>query len=137
MTPLKKPSRSKASSDVSAAWRAYFAGLNPKARRAAKLLLAEIRKAAPSAVPGFSYRIPGFRLDDHALLWCAGFANHVSLYPITATSRRTNAAALSGYKTSTGTVQFPLSRPLSLPLARRLIKARVAEVRRATKLRRA
>jgi uncharacterized protein YdhG (YjbR/CyaY superfamily) len=130
MTPTKKPARAKASSNVAAARKAYFAGLNPKARRAVKLLLAEIRKAAPSAVPVFSYRIPGFRLHDRALLWCAGFANHVSLYPITATIRQAYASALAGYKTSTGTVQFPLSRPLSLPLARRLIKARVAEVRR-------
>lgn len=130
MTPAKKPSRLRASSEVTAAWKAYFAGLNPKARRAVKLLLAEIRKAVPSAVPVFSYRIPGFRLEDRALLWCAGFTTHVSLYPITATVRRTHAAALAGYKTSTGTVQFPLSRPLALPLARRLIKTRVAEVRR-------
>jgi uncharacterized protein YdhG (YjbR/CyaY superfamily) len=130
MPPSKQPSRSKASSAVTAAWRTYFAGLNPDARRAVKLLLAEIRKGVPTAVPVFSYRIPGFRLNDRALLWCAGFAHHVSLYPITEHIRRANARALEGYKTSPGTVQFPLTRPVSLPLARKLIKARVAEVRR-------
>jgi uncharacterized protein YdhG (YjbR/CyaY superfamily) len=108
--------------------RAYLAGLNPKARAAVEALLAAIRAAAPEAEPVFSYRIPGFRLHDRAFLWSAGFAKHVSLYPITARIRAANAEALSGYKTSTGTVQFPLDRPLPLALAKRLIKARIAEM---------
>lgn len=126
--PPKTPRRPSATGE-SALRRTYLASLNPKARKAVRMLLAEIRAAAPAAVPVFSYRIPGFRLYDRQLLWCAGFARHVSLYPITTRIREANAAALAGYKTSTGTVQFPLTRPVPVVLARRLIKARVAEVR--------
>ena len=121
--PLQRPAT------VAAQRRAYLTALNPKARRAVSGLLAAIQAIAPDAVPVFSYRIPGFRLHDRALLWSAGFAKHVSLYPITARIRAANAEALASYKTSTGTVQFPLDRPLPLALAKRLIKARVSEVR--------
>jgi uncharacterized protein YdhG (YjbR/CyaY superfamily) len=53
------------------------------------------------------------------------------MYPMTAVIRRAYADELKGYKMATGTIQFPLSEPLPLALVKRLVKARVAEVRAA------
>ena len=116
---------------VAAQVRTYLAALQPGARRYLKQIRGIVREVAPDATESFSYRMPGFRLHDRVFLYYAGFRDHVSLFPMTSAIRKANAAALKAYKTSTGTVQFPLDRPLSVPLVKRLIKTRMAEVRAA------
>ena len=110
--------------------RKYHAGAPPETRRRLKLIHGLVKRTAPMSIEIFSYGIPGFRLNDKPFVWYAAFKGHISLYPMTARIRRAHAKALKGYKMSTGTVQFPLDKPLPIPLIKKLIRARAAEIRR-------
>ena len=109
--------------------RAYLAAQPPGTRAVLKRIRETIRAVAPEAVDSFSYRIPGVKLEGKTLVWYAGFKHHASLYPIGDAIRKRFARELDGYETSKGTVRFPLDKPLAVGLVKRLVKARVEEMR--------
>ena len=109
--------------------RTYFAAQPAEQRRMLKRLRDIARAVAPGAEDAWSYRMPALRLDGKILVYYAGFRAHVSLFPMTDRIRRAFATELKTYRTSKGTIQFPVGKRLPVTLVKRLIKARIAELR--------
>jgi uncharacterized protein YdhG (YjbR/CyaY superfamily) len=85
-----------------------------------------ILELAPQATERICMRMPTYDLNGKWLVHFAGFEKHIGFYPqpegITAFKGK-----LTGYKTSKGTVQFPLDKPLPLELIREIVRFRVDE----------
>jgi uncharacterized protein YdhG (YjbR/CyaY superfamily) len=120
-----KPSRRDARAQIAD----YLAAQPPETRKALKAMRHAIRAAAPGAEEIFSYRIPGFRLRGKPLVWYGGFKNHTSLYPMGDEIRRQFADALRDCETSTGTIRFRIARQPSAALVRKLVSARIAQLK--------
>ncbi len=105
---------------------AYLAGVPEPARSTLRKIRAVIRSAVPpGTTEAISYRIPAFMYKG-PLVWYAAFSDHCSLFP-TASVIEAFKNKLKGFSTSKGTIHFPLDKPLSATLLRKLVKARIAQ----------
>ena len=108
-----------------------FLAVAPPDKRGALLKLrATIRGAAPTATEGISYGVPMFKLDGKPLVSVGFGADHCSFYVQSPAVMRAHAAELKDYETGKGSIRFPADRPLPASLVTKLVKARIAEVRR-------
>jgi len=93
----------------------YIANFPDEVQEILQKMRETIAAAAPEAKEKISYGIPTFELSGKNLVHFGGYDNFVSFYPGPA-----NIAAfadkLTDYKTSKGTVQFPLDQPMPYEL---------------------
>jgi uncharacterized protein YdhG (YjbR/CyaY superfamily) len=97
-------------------------------------VLQQIRETIHAAVPGsqekISYDIPTMTRDGKRYVHFAGWAKHVSLYPVPETGETETgyalAAELEPYLAGRGTLKFPLNKPIPYDLIGR-VAARLAE----------
>jgi len=105
---------------------AYLANVPEPARTTLKKVRAAIRAAAPAETSeGISWGMPMFKYKG-VLLGLAAFSNHCSVFPGPAVIAALKDE-LAGFHTSKGTIQFPVDKPLSAALVKKLVKARMAE----------
>jgi uncharacterized protein YdhG (YjbR/CyaY superfamily) len=105
----------------------YFAGVPEPARSTLKKIRATIRSAAPpEATETISYGIPTFHCKG-PLVAFAAFSKHCSFFPMGASVLDALESELKGFRTSKGTLQFSLDKPLPTALVKKLVKARVAQ----------
>jgi uncharacterized protein YdhG (YjbR/CyaY superfamily) len=112
----------------------YLAKLPASLRRQVLKLRDAIRSAAPEAVESFGYGMPAFALDQRKFIWYGAWKNHLSLYPLSDATRRALADEVAGYDTSgKGTIRFRSDEDIPTSLVVRLVRARIAELRKQAK----
>jgi uncharacterized protein YdhG (YjbR/CyaY superfamily) len=123
------PSKQKSNPQGSKAVDAYLATLPPESRRTLQKIRQAIAQAAPEAEEGFSYGVPAFRLDGRPLAAYSASKKHCSYYPMSGDVLSAFARDLRAYDTLKGTIHFSSEKPLPAALVKRLVKARIAELR--------
>ena len=103
----------------------YIAVCPAHVREKLEELRAAIKKAAPGAEEKISYQMPAFDLNG-ILVYFAAQTRHIGFYP-TSSGVTAFQKELGSYKSSKGTIQFPLDQPLPLELIDRMVKYRVRE----------
>ena len=111
-----------------AAVTAYLAGFPPARRKQLAALRATLRAAMPAeATEKISYGLPTFALRRGVVAY-GGFADHLSVFPMSARVVAQLESALAKYDTARGTIRLPWDRPLPLALLRRIVRLRLAEL---------
>ncbi|MGA8727703.1 MAG: DUF1801 domain-containing protein [Terracidiphilus sp.] len=124
--------RSAAATEDVAAVEAYLAKVPEPARSTLEKIRATIRSVVPAETTEcLSYGIPAFRYKG-ALVGYAAFKNHCSFFPMQASLIDTMKEDLKAYRTSKGTLQFAVDKPLPAALVKKMVKARIAENERKT-----
>jgi uncharacterized protein YdhG (YjbR/CyaY superfamily) len=105
----------------------YLARAPEPARSTLNRIRAVVRSAVPpEATEAISYGIPAIKYKG-VVAWFAAFSNHCSFFP-GASVINAFKNELEGYQISKGTIRFPVDKPLSAPLVKKLVKARMAEM---------
>jgi uncharacterized protein YdhG (YjbR/CyaY superfamily) len=105
----------------------YLAAVPEPARSTLLKIRATIRSAAPKeATEKISYGMPSFQYKG-GLIGYAAFKKHCSLFPMSAALIDELEDELAPYRTSKGTLQFPVDKPMPAALVKKLVKARVAQ----------
>ena len=104
----------------------YLERVPEPARTTLTRVRATIRSAVPpEATEAISYQMPVFKYKG-LLFGYAAFANHCSLFPMGSAVIATFQKELAKFETSKGTIRFPVDKPPSAALIRKMVKARVA-----------
>jgi uncharacterized protein YdhG (YjbR/CyaY superfamily) len=103
----------------------YINAAPQNTRKKLREMRACVRASAPGAKESLKWGMPAFSYH-RILVMFAAFRHHIGFYP-TAVVMKAFSKDLAKYATARGSIQFPLEKPLPLPLIRKMIAFRVRE----------
>jgi len=104
----------------------YIAGFPKEVQEILEKIRTTVKKAAPGAEEGISYKMPTFYLKGQYLIYFAAYKKHIGLYPVPSGDEKFNQE-ISQYQSGKGTLQFPLDKPIPYKLIRQIVKARARD----------
>jgi uncharacterized protein YdhG (YjbR/CyaY superfamily) len=107
----------------------YLLTLDDRKRTALQELRETILGVIPNAEECISYGMPAFRLEGKVIAGFAAFTNHLSYLPHSGSVFSELSKELASYKSTPGSLHFPIDRPLPKALVKKLIATRLKEIR--------
>jgi len=107
----------------------YHASFPTNIQKILQQLRQTIKQVAPYAIETISYNIPAFK----NILCYAAYKGHIGFYS-GAKSIIVFKDELTKFKTSKGTIQFPIDKPLPITLIKKIVKFRVDEDAKSKKM---
>jgi uncharacterized protein YdhG (YjbR/CyaY superfamily) len=105
----------------------YIAAFPKEVQDVLEKIRSTIRESAPKAEEAISYGIPAFILNGRGLVYFAAWKNHIGFYP-TPSGIEAFKKELVHFKQEKGSVQFPLDKPISIGLVKKIVRYRVTEI---------
>ena len=103
---------------------AYLAGVEEPKRAALQQLRETIRGIVPDAEECIAYSMPAFRLNGKVVAGFAAFKNHLAYLPHSGSVFAAMEDDLAGYQRTSGSLHFPVDKPLPKGLVKKLIDVR-------------
>lgn len=110
----------------------YLAALDEPKRTTLQKLRRSILDLVPAAEECISYGMPAFRLEGKVIAGFAAFKNHLGYLPHSGSVLGDLSDDLVGYPSTPGSLHFPIDKPLPKSLVKKLVAARLKEVRKRT-----
>jgi uncharacterized protein YdhG (YjbR/CyaY superfamily) len=85
----------------------------------------------PEAEEVISYGFPGYKIDGKIICGFDAFKNHCSFFPHSSLVIPALENELKNYKTSKGSLQFAVDKPLPKSLVKKLIATRMRQLKQA------
>ncbi|MFN8149209.1 MAG: DUF1801 domain-containing protein [Candidatus Nanopelagicales bacterium] len=107
----------------------YLAAQPEPQRQTLAALRSTIASLLPRAEESIAYGAPAWKVDGTAVAGFAGFAKHCAYLPFSGSVTETLAEELSAYTITKGSVTFPVDASLPKGVVKKLVAARLAEIR--------
>lgn len=106
----------------------YYQGAPQPQRRTLLAVRAMLSTLLPESEEVISYGVPTFKVGGKGVAGLAWYAKHCSYLPMSGSVTAALSDRLSGYRSTKGSVQFPIDEPLPAGLVSALVAARLAEL---------
>lgn len=106
----------------------FFSAVEEPKKSTLEEMRRRILEIVPDAEQTIKYNMPAFLLNGKCFVCIAPFKNHLNYSPYSGNILSQFPEELKNYKYSTGSLQFPIDKPLPKSLIKKLIKARLDEI---------
>lgn len=105
----------------------YINSFPKEVQEVLETLRTTIKEVIPNAEEKISYGIPVVMQKGKYIIYYSAWKKHTSLYPYTADMVEKFKESSDYVTSGKGTIQFPLDRPLPLPLIRKITKYKLEQ----------